>query len=76
VNGRIKGEDRSGVMSKNQAKRSNVIQMPKSKPGPSPEELELWRLEGLDEEGYFQPTPEQIERLRKEGYFPPEDEEV
>lgn len=63
-------------MSKDGAERSDVIQMSKSKPGPSSEELELWRLEGLDEEGYFQPTPEQTERLRKEGYFPPEDEEV
>jgi hypothetical protein len=34
-------------------KRSNVIKMPNSKPkaNPTPEELELWRLEGLDEAG-------------------------
>jgi hypothetical protein len=56
-------------------KRSNVIQMPKAKPSPTPEELELWRLEGLDEAGYFQTTPEQTKRLIREGYFPPEDED-
>ena len=41
-------------------KRSNVIKMPNRKPkaNPTPEELELWRLEGLDESGYFQPPDE------------------
>jgi hypothetical protein len=35
----------------NNAKSSNMIEMPSKKPkaNPTPEELELWRLEGLDE---------------------------
>jgi hypothetical protein len=37
-------------------KRSSVIKMPNRK---LPEELELWRLEGLDEAGYFQPPDEE-----------------
>jgi hypothetical protein len=43
-------------------KRSNVIKMPNRKPkaNPTPEELELWRLEGIDEAGYFQPPDEQV----------------
>jgi hypothetical protein len=43
-------------------KRSNVIEMPKRKPkaNPTPEEVELWRLEGLDEAGYFQPPDEEV----------------
>ena len=42
-------------------KRSNVIKMPNRKPraNPTREELELWRLEGLDEAGYFQPADEE-----------------
>jgi hypothetical protein len=42
-------------------KRSNVIKMPNREPkaNPTPEELELWRLEGLDEAGYFQPLDEE-----------------
>jgi hypothetical protein len=42
-------------------KRSNVIKMPNRKPKANPtlEELELWRLEGLDEAGYFQPLDEE-----------------
>jgi hypothetical protein len=42
-------------------KRSNVIEMPNRKPkaNPTPEELELWRLEGLDESGDFQPPDEE-----------------
>jgi hypothetical protein len=42
----------------------------------TPEEMELWELEGLDEAGHFQPPKEAIESIRKEGYLPPEDEEV
>jgi SOS response associated peptidase (SRAP) len=40
----------------NDVKRSNVIEMPNRKPkaNPTREELELWRLEGLDEASYFQ----------------------
>ena len=43
-------------------KRSNVIQMPNRKPkaNPTPEELELWKSEGLDEAGYFQPSDEEV----------------
>jgi hypothetical protein len=43
------------------AKRSNVMAMPNRMPkaNPTPEELELWRLEGLDEAGYFQPPDEE-----------------
>lgn len=43
-------------------KRSNAIEMPNRKPkaDPTPEELELWRLEGLDEAGYFQPPDEEV----------------
>ena len=43
-------------------KRSNVIEMPNRKPkaDSTPEELELWRLEGLDEAGYFQPPDEEV----------------
>jgi hypothetical protein len=42
-------------------RRSNVIKMPNRIPtaNPTPEELELWRLEGLDEAGYFQPPDEE-----------------
>jgi hypothetical protein len=42
-------------------KRSNEIKMPNRKPKatPTPEELELWRLEGLDEAGFFQPRDEE-----------------
>jgi hypothetical protein len=38
-------------------KQSNVIQMP-SRPNPNPtsEQVELFRLEGLDDAGYFQPA--------------------
>jgi hypothetical protein len=45
----------------NDAKRSNVIEMPSRKPkaNPTPQELELWRLEGLDEAGYFRPLDEE-----------------
>ena len=60
-------------------KRSNVIKMPNKKPKPNftSEELELWRLEGLDEAGYFQPPDELLEELREEGYLqPPPDEEA
>ena len=61
----------------NDAKRSNVIEMPSRKPkaNPTPEELELWRLEGLDEAGYFQPPDELLEELREEGYLPPPTDE-
>ena len=43
-------------------KRSNVIKMPNRKPkaNPTPEELELCRLEGLDEAGYFQAADEEV----------------
>jgi hypothetical protein len=43
-------------------KPSNVIKMPNRKPKASPtlEELELWRLEGVDEAGYFQPADEEV----------------
>jgi hypothetical protein len=46
----------------NDAKRSNVIEMPSRKPNanPTPEDLELWRLEGLGEAGYFQPPEEEV----------------
>jgi hypothetical protein len=42
-------------------KRSNVIEMPSRKPkaNPTREEVELWRLEGLDEAAYFQPPDEE-----------------
>ena len=45
-----------------EVKRSNVIEMPNRKPKaiPTPEEPELWRLEGLDEAGYFQPPDEEV----------------
>lgn len=45
----------------NDVKRPNVIEMPngKSNANPTREELELWRLEGLDEAGYFQPPHEE-----------------
>jgi hypothetical protein len=48
-------------------KRSNVIKMPNRKPkaNPTPEDLELWRLEGLDEADYFQPPDEEACDLRK-----------
>jgi hypothetical protein len=43
-------------------KRSNVIKMPNRKPQRilPPEELELWRLKGLDEAGYFQLPDEEV----------------
>jgi hypothetical protein len=43
-------------------KRSNVIEMPnrKLKANPTPKELELWKLEGLDESGYFHPPDEEV----------------
>jgi hypothetical protein len=58
-------------------KPSSVIEMPNGKPkaNPAPDELELWRLEGLDESGYFQPPDELLEGLREEGYLPPPSEE-
>jgi hypothetical protein len=48
-------------------KRSNVIKMPNRKPkaNPTPEELELWRLEGLDGAGYVQPRMRRHSDLRK-----------
>ena len=47
---------------KDSVKRSNVIDIPNRKPKANPtcEELELWRLEGLDEAGYFQPPAEEV----------------
>jgi hypothetical protein len=49
------------------AKRSNVMAMPNRMPkaNPTPEELELWRLEELDEAGYFQPRMRRYSDLRK-----------
>jgi hypothetical protein len=43
-------------------KRSNVIKMPNRKPkaNSTPEDLELWRLEGLDEAGDFKPSDEEV----------------
>jgi hypothetical protein len=48
-------------------KRSNVIKMPNRKPkaNPTPKELELWRLEGLDETGYFRHRMRRCSDLRK-----------
>ena len=42
-------------------KRSNVIKMPNRIPkaNPTPEKVELWSLDGLDEAGYFQPPDEE-----------------
>jgi hypothetical protein len=47
---------------KDDVKRPNVIEMPNRKPkaNPTPEELEQWKLEGLDEAGYFQPSDEEV----------------
>jgi hypothetical protein len=41
----------------NQRSVAKVIQMPsRPKPNPTPEQVELFRLEGLDDAGYFQPA--------------------
>jgi hypothetical protein len=46
----------ANMLNEDDIQHSNVIEMPNRKPkaNPTPEELELWRLEGLDEAGYFQ----------------------
>jgi hypothetical protein len=43
------------------AKRSNVLEISSRKPkeNSTPEELKLWKSEGLDEAGYFQPPDEE-----------------
>jgi hypothetical protein len=57
----MKGETDSiiakgGIGTMPDPKQSNVIQMPtRPNPNPTPEQVELFRLECLDEAGYFQP---------------------
>jgi hypothetical protein len=52
-------------------KQSNVIQMPpRPKPNPTPGEIELFRLESLDDAGYFQPVDHLLGDLAIEPSMP------
>jgi hypothetical protein len=62
VRRRLAKRERSQMPEEDDVKRSNVIEMPNREPkaDPTPEELEMWRLEGLDEAGYFQSPDEEV----------------